>query len=418
MLVSQLTDSYILIGLDWADKKHDVCYYDGDKCINDVISSKPEHIHDWLHQLHQHFEEKTLVIAYESGNVRLLNQLCQYKFVCQVPIPPQQVKRYRDTFSPSGAKDDPTDAKLILDLIQRHGDHFNVLKPESPQVRELTDLVEFRRRQVNQRVKITNKIRTVLKRYYPQPLELFDDIGTIIFCDFLTKWPEPAKAKTTRRDVLFRFFENHNSRYPQVNKDRVDAIKSLVPLTDDQAVIRPCRLLLASLIGELRSLLTSIELFEQRIKVLTRSMTDYKLFKSLPGAGEINTARLLAALGTNKDKYANATEMLCHVGVAPVTQRSGKSCIVRWRFQCPTFLRQTFVEWAGQSIRSSAWAKAYYQIQIERGKHHNAAVRALAYKWGRILFRCWQENTLYDEAKYITMLAEKKSPIIGYLASK
>ncbi len=226
------------------------------------------------------------------------------------------------------------------------------------------------------------------------------------------------KAKTSRRDALLRFFETHNSRYPDINQARIETIKKLVPLTDDLAVIRPCRLLLASLIGELRNLLTSIALFNDRIKTLTRSMTLYNLFKSLPGAGEINAARLMAALGTNKDKYANATEMLCHIGVAPVTKRSGKSCTVHWRFQCSTFLRQTFIEWAGQSVRSSAWAKAYYQMQVERGKHHNTAVRALAYKWGRILFRCWQENTLYDEAKYITQLAEKKSPIIGYLAAK
>jgi transposase len=186
MLVSQLTEPHIFIGIDWADRKHDVCYQHHDKTINSVISSKTETIHQWLHQMHQISGGKKLVIAYESGNARLLNQLCQYKFVYQVPIPPQQVKRYRDTFSPSGAKDDPTDAKLILDLIQRHGDKFTILKPESPQVRELTDLVEFRRRQVEQHVKITNKIRAVLKRYYPQPLEIFDVLDTRIFCDFMT----------------------------------------------------------------------------------------------------------------------------------------------------------------------------------------------------------------------------------------
>ncbi|MGK0271391.1 MAG: transposase [Cocleimonas sp.] len=418
MLVSKLTEPHVFIGLDWADKKHDICYQEGAEYINKIISSKSEHIHEWLHQLHLQFKGKKIIIAYESGNVRLLNQLCQYNFVLQVPIPPQQVKRYRDAFSPSGAKDDPTDAKLILDLIQRHSEHFNVLKPESSQIRELSDLVEFRRRQIDQRVKVTNKIRSLLKRYYPQPLEIFNELDSIIFCDFLTKWPDPIKAKTARKDVLLRFFKNHNSRYSNINAERIETIKSLTVVTDDQAVIRPCSMLLTSLINELRCLLVSTELFDQHIKKLTKSIPEYKLFKSLPGAGEVNAARLLAALGTNKKKYKNASEMLCYMGVAPVTQRSGKSCIVRWRYQCPTFLRQTLVEWAGQTIRSSAWARAYYQMQIGKGKHHNAAIRALAYKWGRILYRCWQKNSIYDEAKYITILSEKRSPIISYLASR
>lgn len=418
MLVSKITEPHMFIGLDWADRKHDVCYHDGNKYINKIISSKPEHMHDWLNELHQQFKGKKLIITYESGNIRLLNQLCQYDFVLQVAITPQQVKRYRDAFSPSGAKDDPTDAKLIIDLIQRHSDNFNILKPESPEIRELKDLVEFRRKQIAQRVKITNKIRALLKRYYPQPLEIFNELDSIIFCDFLTKWPDPMKAKKARRDVLLRFFRNHNARYSSINTTRIEAIKSLTLVTDDQAILRPCSLLLAALIDELRCLLNSIQVFEEHIKKLTKGIKEYKLFKSFPGAGEVNAASLLAALGTNKRKYKSASEMLCYMGIAPVTQRSGKSCIVRWRYQCPTFLRQTWVEWAGQTVRSSAWARAYYEMLIGQGKRHHVAIRALAYKWGRIVFSCWQNNKMYDEAKYITILSEKRSPIIQYLASK
>ncbi|MCM0148649.1 hypothetical protein KCN56_08750 [Photobacterium galatheae] len=64
------------------------------------------------------------------------------------------------------------------------------------------------------------------------------------------------------------------------------------------------------------------------------------------------------------------------------------------------------------------WAKAYYNMLIERGKPHNTAIRALAFKWGRILSRCWQDSKPYDEAKYINTLVEKKSPIIAHLAAK
>jgi hypothetical protein len=88
-----------------------------------------------------------------------------------------------------------------------------------------------------------------------------------------------------------------------------------------------------------------------------------------------------------------AAELQQLSGIAPVTVRSGQSYSVHWRLACPKFLRQTFQEFAAQSIPHSHWAKAYYDQQKHRGSSHHAALRALAYKWIRILFRCWQERT-------------------------
>ena len=85
-------------------------------------------------------------------------------------------------------------------------------------------------------------------------------------------------------------------------------------------------------------------------------------------------------------------------GIAPVTERSGKSLWVHHRLACPKFVKQTFHEFADQSIRFSRWARAYYDQQRARGNDHHAALRALAYKWIRILFRCWKERQPYDEA--------------------
>jgi hypothetical protein len=76
---------------------------------------------------------------------------------------------------------------------------------------------------------------------------------------------------------------------------------------------------------------------------------------------------------------------------------------------CSKFLRQSFHEWAGHSIGQSVWARAYYQRQRERGTEHHAAVRALAFKWIRIVFRCWQDRVAYDETRYLTVLAKRGS---------
>ncbi len=105
-------------------------------------------------------------------------------------------------------------------------------------------------------------------------------------------------------------------------------------------------------------------------------------------------------------------ELQQYAGVAPVTQRSGKKCWVHWRWQCPTFLRQTFVEWAAQTINKSFWAGAYYRQQRAKGCTYQAAVRALAFKWIRILYRCWQTRTPYNESTYLKALERRGSPLL------
>jgi Transposase IS116/IS110/IS902 family len=105
------------------------------------------------------------------------------------------------------------------------------------------------------------------------------------------------------------------------------------------------------------------------------------------------------------------------VGIAPVKEESGKKRWVHWRWSCPIFLRQTFVEWVNQSRRFSPWSQAFYLQQKRTGKSHQKAIRALAYKWGRILWRCWQDRTAYNEEKYLAALARKKSPLIKLLGA-
>ena len=121
--------------------------------------------------------------------------------------------------------------------------------------------------------------------------------------------------------------------------------------------------------------------------------------------------RLLAAFGSQRERYASAEEVQTYSGIAPVMKRSGKKKWVHFRWACPKFLRQSFHEWAGHSIAHSQWARRYYQQQRERGKGHHAAVRGLAFKWIRIVFRCWKDRAAYDESRYLMTLAKRNSPL-------
>ena len=140
--------------------------------------------------------------------------------------------------------------------------------------------------------------------------------------------------------------------------------------------------------------------------------SDSELFKSLPGAGNVFAPRLLVAFGSDRERYACAEDVIKYAGIAPVTQRSGQSTWVHWRYSCSKFLRQSFVEWTGESIKFSFWAHAFYQMQRDKGKSHHAAIRSLAFKWIRIIFRCWKNKTPYNESTYLMALKKRGSSLL------
>ncbi len=200
-------------------------------------------------------------------------------------------------------------------------------------------------------------------------------------------------------------------QFKNVLERRLKAIKASIPLTNDEAVIIPHRMRSLVLVEQLRLLLIAIEQYDKEIDQLASQHEDYALFDSLPGAGKVMVPRLMVAFGEQRERFKNASELQKYSGVAPVTEQSGKKHWIHWRWQCPTFLRQTFVEWAGLSLKQSLWASAYYHQQRDKGCPHQAALRALAFKWIRIVYRCWKTKTPYDELHYLKALKERGSKL-------
>ena len=402
-----------VIGIDWADKKHDVCVQDmatGRRRASQV-RHRAEDLDEWARSLHRRFGGP-IAIALELSKGPIINALQKYDFFVIFPIEPAGLASYRRTFTLSGAKDDPTDAEFALKLLLSHAEHFKPLQPQSVEMRTLMTLVEQRRQLMNDRVRITNRLRNTLKQYYPQALEWFDRIDTRLFCDFVRRWPSLAQVRRARRTTLERFFREHNMNRKALLERRIKAIKSAMPLTTDEAVIVPHRLRVLTLAAQLEVMLECIKQYDAKIALLAPQHPDYELFDPLPGAGPVFTPRLMVAFGEQRERFNNAAEVQKCGGIAPVTQRSGQSTWIHWRWQCSTFLRQTFVEWAAQTINKSYWAGLYYHQQRARGCSHQAAVRALAFKWIRILYRCWKTRTPYDEARYLKALQDRGSPLL------
>ena len=408
------------VGIDWADAQHDVCLQAAGSTKREccILEHTPEAIDAWVTTLRMRFNGQPIAVCLELNKGPLVSALRKYDFLVLFPLNPLTLARYREAFTPSRAKDDPTDAELQLELLLTHRDKLQPLQPQSPTMRALDQLVAHRRRVVNDKVRLTNRLTSTLKNYFPQVLQWFQDKDTHIFCDFLSRWPTLKAAQLARRSTLETFFRDHHVRSTDVIAQRLHAIKATTPLTTDEGVIAPHALLVQTLVNQLRVTLEAIETFDNAIAQRAHSHPDFPLFQALPGAGPVFAPRLLVAFGEQRERYASAAELQKYAGIAPVTERSGKKAWVHWRLQCPKFLRQTFVEWAAESIRHAFWARVYYQQQRDAGKAHQAAVRALAFKWIRILFRCWQDRTLYDESAYLNALNSRGSSLIHNLAKE
>lgn len=406
------------IGIDWADKKHDICLLvgGGEKRERAALEHRPSAIRAWAENLRERFGGAPIAVCLELSQGPIVSALLEHDFFVLFPVQPATLARYRSAFTTSRAKDDPTDAELALEILLRHPEKLARLEPESHAMRSLRRLVEARRTLVNDRVRVTNRISSALKAYFPQVLEWFRDKDAAIFADFLERWPTLQAAQRARRETLVDFFRAGNVRYLAAIERRIEAIRAESPLTTDPAVVEPSRLLVEALLPQLRAACAAIERFDVEIARLCPRLPDYALFRALPGAGAALAPRLLAAFGERRERFPNAAALQKYVGVAPVTERSGNKCWVHWRWACPTFLRQTFIEWVGQTVPRSFWAKAFYESCRARGLRHQAALRALAFKWIRILYRCWVDRVPYDESRYLLALQKRHAPLLKFVA--
>ncbi len=414
-----MTDFAALLGIDWSDKKHDLCLIETatGKREASVLPHSPQKIDEWATSLRARYGGQLVAVCLEQSRGPLIYALLKYDFLTLYPVNPRTLARFREAFSPSRHKDDPPDAEHLAELLLHHRERLRAWTPDDEQTRALRLLVEHRRRLVGDRTRISNRLTSLLKCYFPQVLEWFPDIRTELVCDFLLRWPSLAALKRVRRRTLLQFFRAHHSVRRETLERRLTAIREARPLTTDAAVLRSSAAMAQALCAQMKATLAAVREFDRQIGELCAAHEDYALFESLPGAGAVYASRLTAALGSDRQRWQSADELACLAGVAPVMERSGQSCWVRWRYFCPKFLRQTFVEYAGESVRHSFWARAYYEQQRAKGKRHHAAVRALAFKWVRIIFRCWQTKTVYDEVKYLESLRRKGSPLLNYAAN-
>jgi len=408
-----------LIGLDWGDREHALALYDcaSGQTQTSTLEHSPETVQAWLQSLEKRFGSRPVALALETSKGPLIHMFLEVPWLTVFPVHPATSTRIRKAFAPSGAKDDIPDAQVLLQLLLAHRDKLRPLPTDDAQTRRLAGLCELRRKSVDQRTQISNQLCSVLKGYFPQALELLGGkLYSPMALEFLSRWPDLLSLKSARAATLQSFYHRHNVRRPERVKQRLERIVQAKALTTDEVMVGLGQQQVGRLIQLLKVLQKHITQDEQLIQQAFREHPEAPLFRDLPGAGSVLAPRLLVAFGTDRTRYSRAADLQKYSGLAPVKEKSGGRTWIHWRWNAPWFLRQTFIEWAGQTVVYCPWAKTYYDRQKAKGKNHWSILRSLAFIWIRILWKCWQTRTPYNETLYLEALRKRQSPLLKFNA--
>ncbi len=399
----------IWIGADWADQAHvlAICTRSG-ATRTCSLEQKPELLDQFFLGLRQEHPQSRIGVCIEQTRGALIYALMKYDFLVIYSINPRSLADFRRAFCVSGAKSDPSDAQLLCEMGCKHQERLRPLQAEDACTRKLRLLVEARRSFVDRNTSVLNEFGAVLKCYYPLMIELFEgNLDSQMACDLLKRWPHLAALKQAKPATLRAFCYAHNCRGKQRIEQRLEAIAKAVPLTEDPAIVEPLQLQALALAELLCVLAKQIKSYDERIQRVFNEHSEAWLFRELPGAGLVIAPRLAALFGTQRANWPNALDLLCRTGVAPVQKQSGNQCLVQFRWARPKFLHQTVVEFAKCSLRFCPWAKLLYEDQLAKGKSRFSAIRMVAFKWIRILWRCWTQRVAYHETTYVLGLQRR-----------
>lgn len=398
-IISPKIETTLFVGIDWADEEHALCIITPDGITKQLtLKQDADAIQQWVSEIQQQFPDCEIRIAIEQSKGALVHALLNFGDLHLYPINPKQASNFRTALSPSGKKDDPGDAEMLALLLQHHLEKLRPWKPNDQETRTIANLSELRRKLVDDRKALVQKLNSILETYFPVMRKLFKEkLATSLPLKILKRWSDHATMKRVKPSTFKKFLSEHGMKNEEKQTELLKAIRSTTLLTKDKSITETNGMYVVAIVNQILELNKSIKQFDEQIAEAIAKHPDENIFRSLPGAGDVMVPRMIAGMGSDRDRYDNAAEVSSHTGIAPITRSSGKSRSVKKRNACNKFLRQTFHEFASHSRHWSDWAGAYYRMQKSKGMKHHAAVRALAYKWIRIIFYLWKNKKTYDE---------------------
>ena len=382
-------------GIDWASDHHDVSIVNERgmevKCLR--IEDNLKDYRELVHALRSFGGE--IPFAIECKEHLLISFLVKEGFPVY-SINPKSVERYKDRYNVGGTKTDPVDAFALGDILRTDRHKYHPLAYSSSEVRKLQLLyAEYEKLLKDQNV-LCLQLQDVLLKYYPFILNLFCKKNCKILYRTILEYPTYSQLKKAGYEELKVFLRRcHHNRNRYIEKIYQKIQESDYHHVDEfDEVFSSTAKALSSLLLVLRD---HVDEIKKRMVEITKGHALGEIFQSIPGSGDINSARLLAVMGDNKELYSECSGIQSYTGVAPVVKSSGKSFRVVFRFSCNKLHRDALTWFAFCTLPHCSWARAFYDRKRKEGKGHFESCRILAFKWLRIIFTLWKREEKYNE---------------------
>jgi len=390
-----------MAGIDWGSVAHAVCVVDAQGRL--VTRLDIEHtaagLKKLLVQLARIAAPEQIPIAVERPSGLLVDTLVEAGHPV-VPIHPNALKACRPRYRAAGGKSDPGDAYILADVLRTDGHRFEALRPLSDEIRALRTLVRSRDDLVAERVALANRLRALLESFWPGAGVLFADVDSPIALAFLRRYPSPARARGLGPKRLASFLARNGYSGRRAPEELLERLRSAPTGLGGPLELEAKADAVLDLVSILDTLVARIRRLTAAVEHAVAQLPAGQIVMSFPRAGKVNAAQILAELGDDTQRYQTEDQLAAEAGVAPVTHASGKSRGVTFRFACNKRLRRAITSWANNSRHRCPWAHHVYAQARQRGCDHPHATRILARAWIRVLWRCWQNQTLYDPARH------------------
>lgn len=405
-------------GVDWASERHHVLMTDvgGNKLGEKIFKHGGEGLAEmatWLLATSGAADPVQIFIAIEVPHGPVVEALLERGFVVHA-INPKQMDRFRDRFTLAGAKDDSRDAETMASALRTDPRCFRRLAIADPVVIELREWSRIAEDLGQERNRLTNRLQQQFWRYFPAFTELESDLGAEWLLDLWAATPTPDKASRIREATVAKLLKRNRIR-------RFDAEHVLTVLRQTKIAVAPgttdaaCAHI-ATLVDRIRLVNRQLADAHRRIDTLTARLVpeetepgqakqcDVTILASLPGVGRIVLATLLAE-GFDALQRRDYAALRSLTGVAPVTKRSGKSCIVVRRQACHARLANAMYHWARVAAQHDARSRAKYAALRARGHSHGRALRSVADRLLNVACAMLKTGTTFNPA-----LATAKAP--------
>lgn len=407
------------VGIDWAEEFHLVALGRPGEGVFDVarVEHDPRSLDALIGRINRLEPDPAEVrVVLETSYGMLVERLLDAGYTV-VPVNPDLIARRR---GPAKKKDDAEDARIACLLALDRFERLRPLVPHGDEAAELRAIARDDERAARDERRLLNRLRADLIATYPAALTIAaDDMGAPTFLRLLERWPTANALAGVSRDELEAFARACRHGWPDRFADRVQAALTadhfvardwLVRAKADTIRLAATQLLALGgqrrrwerrmgelLLGAPRTGRTHLSKDDQRGPAVPGG----EIYLSFPGLGDRLAARVAGEIG-DIGNYTSPNALQCYAGKAPVTRRSGKSeLVVANRLACNGHLRDAVQQWAFCSLRTSGWARDFYDTHRTRGKTHHAALRALGNRWLEVLWHCLTRATPYDEATHV-----------------